>query len=333
MIARSIVKSVLTLQPGYSLRALNNKAKLTVEIARQWPALKAFMQRMSAALGDDRFARLGVDCIGVVQWPYISKNWQAQERLGVVASHFEEVARQFPKLLLLGRDDSLTLCDLSAYSKGGALLLDRPIWFKREGELVLNLFQGDLRVASLAFTLCRQHGALCLFIGAVQGIHKGIDSETSLNIYRDLTKDFEGLRPRSFLLEAFKCMARALGVVRIYAVGDAYRHHRHPYFGADKTQDLAAHYDVIWQENGATASEREDFFSLPLAAAKRAADDIAPKKRAMYRRRHALLDDVFARVEAALSGSERNHGLQGMKGDVLERASAGGPPPAIDSLK
>ena len=38
MIARSIVKSVLTLQPGYSLRALNNKAKLTVEIARQWPA-------------------------------------------------------------------------------------------------------------------------------------------------------------------------------------------------------------------------------------------------------------------------------------------------------
>ena len=98
MIARSIVKSVLTLQPGYSLRALNNKAKLTVEIARQWPALKAFMQRMSAALGDDRFARLGVDCIGVVQWPYISKNWQAQERLGVVASHFEEVARQFPKL-------------------------------------------------------------------------------------------------------------------------------------------------------------------------------------------------------------------------------------------
>ena len=333
MIARSIVKSVLTLQPGYSLRALNNKAKLTVEIARQWPALKAFMQRMSAALGDDRFARLGVDCIGVVQWPYISKNWQAQERLGVVASHFEEVARQFPKLLLLGRDDSLTLCDLSAYSKGCALLLDRPIWFKREGELVLNLFQGDLRVASLAFTLCRQHGALCLFIGAVQGIHKGIDSETSLNIYRDLTKDFEGLRPRSFLLKAFKCMARALGVVRIYAVGDAYRHHRHPYFGADKTQDLAAHYDVIWQENGATASEREDFFSLPLAAAKRAADDIAPKKRAMYRRRHALLDEVLARVYAALSGSEPVHGLQGMKADMLERSAAGNPPPSTGRLK
>jgi Uncharacterized protein conserved in bacteria len=333
MIARSIVKSVLTLQPGYSLRALNNKVKLTRQITREWPALKAFMQRMSTALGDDRFARLGVDCIGVVQWPYISKGWEAQERLGVVASHFEVVARQFPTLLLLGRDERLTVCDLSAYSKGCALVLDRPIWFKREGELVLNLFQGDLRVASLAFSLCRQHGELCVFIGAVQGIHKGIDSETSLNIYRDLTKDFEGLRPRSFLLEAFKCIARTLGVVRIYAVGDAHRHHRHPYFGADKAHDLAAHYDAIWLENGATPSERDDFFSLPLAAAKRAADDIAPKKRAMYRRRHALLDEVFARVEAALSGSEPVHGLQGMKGDVLERASAGSPPPAIDSLK
>jgi hypothetical protein len=185
---------------------------------------------------------------------------------------------------------------------GCTLVLDRPIWFKREGELVLNLFQGDLRVASLAFTLQRTAAGLCLFIGAVQGIHKGIDSERSLAIYRDLTKDFEGLRPRSLLLEALKCLARAVGADGLYAVGDAYRHHRHPYFGAEKSQDLAANYDAIWLEHGAP-SEREDFFSLPLAAAQRAAEDIAPKKRAMYRRRQALLEALFAQLEAALAAS------------------------------
>ncbi|KHL75964.1 VirK domain-containing protein [Pseudomonas putida] len=299
----SLAKSVLTLQPGYSLRALNNKYKLIRAMIRQWPDLRTFMQRMSGALGNERFARLGVDCIGVVQWPYISKCWDARERLDVVASHYEVVASHCPALLLLEREERRVVCDLSAYSNTCTLVLDRPIWFKREGELVINLFQADLRVASLAFTLCRTEGELCLFIGAVQGIHKGIDSETSLNIYRDLTKDFEGLRPRSFLLEALKCLARTAGVARIYAVGDQCRHHRHPYFGVEKAQDLAANYDVIWQESGAEASAREDFFVLPLAAARRNLEDIAPKKRAMYRRRNALLDDVFAKIEAALPGT------------------------------
>ncbi|MNZ19243.1 hypothetical protein D3C78_362680 [compost metagenome] len=299
----SLARSVFTLQPGYSLRALNNKYKLATAMIRQWPDLRTFMQRMSGALGNERFARLGVDCIGVVQWPYISKCWDARERLDVVASHYEVVASHCPALLLLEREERQVVCDLSAYSNGCTLVLDRPMWFKREGELVINLFQADLRVASLAFTLCRTEGELCLFIGAVQGIHKGIDSETSLNIYRVLTKDFEGLRPRSFLLEALKCLARTTGVARIYAVGDQCRHHRHPYFGVEKAQDLAANYDVIWQESGAETSVREDFFAIPLAAARRNLEDIAPKKRAMYRRRNALLDDVFAKIEAALPGT------------------------------
>lgn len=310
MRSRSIVKSVLTLQPGYSLRALNNKFKLLVAMAREWPDLRSFLQRMSTALGRDRFDRLGDDCIGVVQWPYISKCWNAQARLATVASHYEVVTRQCPPLLLLGRDERLTLCDLSSYSSGCTLVLDRPIWFKREGELVLNLFQGDLRVASIAFTLSRSEEGLCLFIGAVQGIHKGVDSETSLTIYRELTKDFEGLRPRSFLIEVIKCVARTLGAARIYAVGDEYRHHRHRYFGVEKAQDLAANYDVIWLENGATPSAREDFFSICLAPSTRAAEDIAPKKRAMYRRRQALLDEVFSHVETTLAGTEVQRQLQ-----------------------
>lgn len=306
---RSIVKSVLTLQPGYSLRALNNKFKLLMSMISEWSALRAFEQRMSTALGSERFDQLGDDCIGIVQWPYISKCWNAQARFAAVASHYEVVARHFPSLLLLGREASQTLCDLSSYSSGCTLQLDRPVWFKREGELVLNVFQGDLRVASLAFTLCRNDEGLCLYIGAVQGIHKGVDSERSLSIYRDLTKDFEGLRPRSFLIEAIKCVARTVGATRIYAVGDEYRHHRHRYFGAEKAQELAANYDVIWLENGATPSAHEDFFSIPLAPAKRAVDDIVAKKRAMYRRRQALLDDVFARIEVALAGTDAHRQL------------------------
>ncbi|QVW25535.1 DUF535 family protein [Pseudomonas hormoni] len=298
-----LLKSVFSLHAGYSLRALKNKLKLLVLIGQNWSGLNVFLGRMSNALGKSGVEKLGRDCVGVVHWPYISKNWNAQDRLGVLASHYEVITKSCPQLLLFGRSESLVLSDLSEFSAGCFLVLDRPTWFMREGELVLNLFQGDLRIASLAFTLCRTDTEVCIFIGAVQGIHKGVESDLSLSIYRDLTKDFEGLRPRSFLIEAIKYLAINLGVEKIYAVGDGYRHHRHPYFGAEKSQDLAANYDVIWLEHGATPSAREDFFEIPMEPSRKPLDSIASKKRAMYRRRYELLDDTFRKIDSVLSAS------------------------------
>lgn len=298
-----ILKSVFFLHAGYSLRALNNKFKMLVLVAKNWSELKLFCGRMSNALGQSGVERLGGDCVGVVHWPYISKSWSPKNKLSVLASHYEVVTKSCPQLLLLGRSDSLLLSDLSEFAAGCSLVLDRPFWFMREGELVLNLFQGDLRIASIAFTLCRTDTELCIFIGAVQGIHKGVESELSLSIYRDLTKDFEGLRPRSFLIEVIKYIAINIGVEKIYAVGDGYRHHRHPYFGAHKALELAANYDVIWLEHGATPSEREDFFEIPMILSRKPLDSIASKKRAMYRRRYELLDDTFKKIDGVLIGS------------------------------
>lgn len=205
------LKSMFSLHAGYSLRAMKNKLKMLVLVIKNRAELKVFLSRMSNALGKTGLERLGGDCLGVVHWPYISKSWTSRDRLGVLASHYEVVTKSCPQLLLYGRDESLVLSDLSDFSAGCSLVLDRPVWFMREGELVLNLFQEDLRIASIAFTLCIAEGELCIFIGAVQGIHKGIESEKSLGIYRDLTKDFEGLRPRSFLIEVIKYIATNIG--------------------------------------------------------------------------------------------------------------------------
>jgi len=276
---------------------------MLVLVAKNWSELKLFCGRMSSALGTSGVEKLGGDCVGVVHWPYISKSWSPKNKLSVLASHYEVVSKSCPQLLLLGRSDRLLLSDLSEFAAGCSLVLDRPFWFMREGELVLNLFQGDLRIASIAFTLCRTDTELCIFIGAVQGIHKGVESELSLSIYRDLTKDFEGLRPRSFLIEVIKYIAINIGVEKIYAVGDGYRHHRHPYFGAHKALELAANYDVIWLEHGATPSEREDFFEIPMMLSRKPLDSIASKKRAMYRRRYELLDDTFKKIDSVLMGS------------------------------
>ncbi|MFY0729834.1 DUF535 family protein [Pseudomonas sp. NFX15] len=295
-----LLKSMSSIHAGYSIRALKNKIKLLFLVGQNWSQLKLFLSRMSMALGKTGVERLGGDCLGVVHWPYISRSWSSQDRLGVMASHYEVVIKSCPQLLLYGRNDSLILSDLSVFSPGCSLVLDRPVWFMREGELVLNLFQEDLRVASIAFTLCCEEDKLYIFIGAVQGIHKGIESDKSLSIYRDLTKNFEGLRPRSFLIEVIKYLGVNIGVDKIYAVGDGYRHHRHPYFGAEKAKELAADYDLIWLEHGATPSEREDFFEIPLTPSKKPLETIPSKKRAMYRRRYELLDSAFTNMDKLL---------------------------------
>jgi len=145
---------------------------MLVLVAKNWSELKLFCGRMSSALGTSGVEKLGGDCVGVVHWPYISKSWSPKNKLSVLASHYEVVSKSCPQLLLLGRSDRLLLGNLSEFAAGCSLVLDRPFWFMREGELVLNLFQGDLRIASIAFTLCRTDTELCIFIGAVQGIHK-----------------------------------------------------------------------------------------------------------------------------------------------------------------
>lgn len=295
--------SLLRLNVGVTPRALKNQLKVPLLIANNRPALELFSSSMSKALGANGLQTLGTDCLGVVQWPYVSKRWDAEERLRAIASHYEVVTKSCPQLVLYGRNQSLTVADLSEWAADCSLVLDRPKWFMREGELVLNLFQADLRIASLAFTLRRSDAGVGLFIGAVQGIHKGVDSDTSLTIYRDLTKAFEGLRPRSLLIEVIKHMAVRLGVDKLYAVGDEFRHHRHPYFGAEKSQELAANYDVIWLEHGATPSEYEDFFEIPLAPSIKPLETIAAKKRAMYRRRYELLESTFKKVDTLLIGS------------------------------
>lgn len=297
------LKSLLKLNAGVTPRAFKNQLKVPGLVAKNRPALELFSSRMIKALGANGLQTLGTDCLGVVQWPYVSKRWEAEQRLSAIASHYEVVTQRCPQLLLSGRDESLKLGDLSEWAPECSLVMDRPKWFMREGELVLNLFQDDLRIASLAFTLGRTEAGVCLFIGAVQGIHKGVDSDRSLAIYRDLTKAFEGLRPRSLLIEVLKHLAVRLGVDRLYAVGDEFRHHRHPYFGATKAQELAANYDVIWLEHGATPSDREDFFEIPMAPSIKPLETIAAKKRAMYRRRYELLESTFNKVDSVLIGS------------------------------
>jgi uncharacterized protein VirK/YbjX len=232
---------------------------------------------------------------GMLISPYQCAAWQAKTRFLRLNAHLETV-RQIPGLDL-GPDEKLVLADLSRFSPDAALILDRAPWLSREGHLTLSLFKGEFRAFTVSFSLSG-FPEIELFIGGLQGRQ----SPEILATYRDLTKDFEGIRPRDFILEMLRLFAVRIGARHIYAVADAHKISRHKYFGEKGAPGLF--YDEVWRER---SGERvaDTHFELPLRGSRRPLEEIAAKKRSMYRRRYEMLDQIEAAMPDDLTKAER----------------------------
>ncbi len=224
---------------------------------------------------------------GTVEWPYIHNQWDVKRRFDAILRHYQLIKSQ-PSFLDVADAKPKKVLDLSEYSSGVSVVMDRADWFRREGEIVLNLFKDDLRVESIAFTLADLDGKLVLYVGAIQGIHA---NESSLEINKALTKDFEGLRPRSFVIELLRIISQRIGAHKIYAISDSNRHHRHPYFGNRHQDTLKTQYDLIWAEHGG-GSDQNGFFAIPVDKKRKDLAEVSSHKRAMYRRRYEMLDKI-----------------------------------------
>ena len=233
--------------------------------------------------------------VGALVWPYICAGWDVDERLRRIVSHCRSLDRlgaPFP----LSADDSLVLADLTALWPGLRLVMDQPVWFRREGGLTLNLFVGDYRAYSLSFSLSEMpdgEGAEVL-IGSIQGRSGAAAKE----LYHDLTRAAHGMRPRDLLVSVLRMLCRLWGITRMLAVSNSHRHQRHPFFGGRTaiTQD----YDAIWRDREGIP-EGEAFFRLPVIGRRRCDAGIKPNKRPLYHRRYHFLDELEARIVAGFA--------------------------------
>jgi uncharacterized protein VirK/YbjX len=99
-----------------------------------------------------------------------------------------------------------------------------------------------------------------------------------------------------------RLFAAGLGAKHIYAVADAHKISRHPYFGKKGASGIF--YDEIWEDRGGVRVA-ETHFELPLAGSRRDLEEVAAKKRSMYRRRYQMLDEIAAALPSNLAAVER----------------------------
>jgi uncharacterized protein len=251
------------------------------------PLLAAPSSSVMGQLVDDR-----PEVLSFVRAPYLCAGWSVDERLKQFTAHIAALVEHPP--LDFPISQSVELMTLPEISVNLHIVIDKPMWFHREGALAINLFDGNTRLFTLVFAFEPKPSGLRALIGGVQG--RKFDD--ALDRYRDLTKSAHGIRPRDLIIELFRIVCVQAGVNEIYAISDRGRHNRHRYFGQPVMRPLALNYDEIWRDRGGTPIDAW-FFTLPLRSERRADADMQPKKRSMYRQRYAMLDAIEARMRNA----------------------------------
>jgi uncharacterized protein VirK/YbjX len=274
---------------GWKLRS-----KFVLAALRE-PALARSLEHLGANSPLGRLLAEHPETIGNFIWPYQCAAWDAKTRFARISGHLD-VLEKLPGLKVAD-DEKIVFADLTSLSDDTRVIIDYSPWLAREGHLTLSLFIGRFRAFTLAFSLFN-YPQTELFIGGLQGRN----DDRILALYRDLTKDFHGVRPRDFMLEMLRLFALSIGVRHIYAVADEYKISRHPYFGKKGT--LGLFYDDVWLERGGSRVANTHF-ELPLTGTRRDLNEVAAKKRAMYRRRYEMFDELAASLPHDLAQAER----------------------------
>jgi uncharacterized protein VirK/YbjX len=225
------------------------------------------------------------ESIPSIFWPYQSISWNVSDRINHLYNHFKTLAKlNYPIDSHANRLSTLVEANV-VYPKL-RILIDKNDLFRREGMLTLNLSMGLKRVFTIAFSFytdCK--GEICAIAGAIQGRRMADITD----LYRDITKKTHGIRPRDLIIEAFLILCRLLGVKKVYAVSESHRQHNHIFYNFKNKRAIPSlNYDEVWSNRGGIRCD-DAFFEIPLLPLRKPLREIASKKRAMYRRRYALL--------------------------------------------
>ncbi|MBR2773664.1 MAG: DUF535 domain-containing protein [Selenomonadaceae bacterium] len=157
---------------------------------------------------------------------------------------------------------------------------------------------GEVPVYQILFWIARKDKAWAMWIGAMQG--PNVDDAKEL--VKRITKRCHAYRTKNLILYAAQSVARSLGVKKIFAVtNEGYYANNH----VRRDRKLKTSFSDFWAEVGGIPTDDARFYELPLIETRKTVEEIPSHKRAQYRRRFALLDELDAAIDNTLRGFRR----------------------------
>lgn len=178
---------------------------------------------------------------------------------------------------------------------------------RKEGVLSVVLRMGERFLYQIIFWMGNtptigggtEQSGLNLYIGAMQGPN----GEEPKEIIKRLTKFCHGYRTKNLILYAAQAVARSMGVGHIYAVTNS-GYYAMNHLRIDRK--LKTSFDDFWQEAGGSPAADSRFYELPLTEHRKSPEEIPTRKRAVYRRRFALLDEIDETIEGRMKELRKN---------------------------
>lgn len=162
---------------------------------------------------------------------------------------------------------------------------------RKEGLLSLTMKLGNNDLYQIIFWLSynKEHDP-SLYIGAMQGPNM----ENAKDIVKEITKKSFRYRTKNLILYMTQAVARSLDMKHIYAVTNqgyyAQNHMR-------RNRKLKTDFGEFWLEAGGWQTEDARWDELPLVEPRKTMEEVPTRKRAVYRKRFAFLDDVDAQIQ------------------------------------
>lgn len=227
--------------------------------------------------------------------PYLYAGLSVAGRAAAITDHYRFLNQMKDGLLQqqLQSATATVMAQLLGRQEESITIQCAPGRFDREGEVTLELLFNQAVIASLSFSLINKAGVKTLLIGGLQGPRKHISSD----VIKEATKACHGLFPKRLLTEALFIISERCGTAQIMAVSEEthvfrslrYRHSKSDYFHAS--------YSEFWLSIGGER-QADGLYLLPARLERKTLEAIASKKRAEYRRRYQLLDELQQQVRA-----------------------------------
>jgi len=283
-------------QPGHSWNNPTYRRKFILRsLAMPFRTIKLMKNLVSQPfLASMLTAQPGLPCR--LHRPYLAVNIPRAETFKAIACHYRDISDIFSEQMLKecftergyclaelqGKNNESYFVNLSSFDMQG-----------KEGEVTLNLCDRErVMLAKLTFTLCQHDGKKTLFIGGLQGAKSSTPHE-SIQV---ATKACYGLFPKRLLLETICILARYCHAEQILAVSNSTHIYRSWRYEKKKKQLMHADYNSFWLSMNGTL-RKDGLFLLPAAIERKSLEDIASKKRAEYRRRYELLDNLTHSID------------------------------------
>jgi len=225
---------------------------------------------------------------GLVEKPhkrYLRNDYSIDERLHKLVDHYSIFTSYFDTHLIgqivFGNGLALARIEISPEDVF-ELTLSAVEDECKEGELAIRLYRPKgSNLAIVRFNLVPSKNGLNLYIAAIQG-PKGIGSKEKIRV---ACNALSGLSPNRLVLESCLALANHLQVDQLLVVSD-----RQKVFKNNRQRHIS--YDAFCSQLGGKVNQHGDYL-LPLFIERKKWEDTPCKRRAKYKRQHALLDAAY----------------------------------------